>query len=246
MKVRQENEERKKLIVHAPLPRREGVSGLPQRAAGIGLDKAPMLAPSLSLPDESAAVTARTRTRRKGRDHIQLAPSARHNDHTTPREQAPRVHLPGSQPAAGDRLASFANVALARHCRQDENEDKSRGAAHPLRGVPGLDRQALVAPKDHRTQARDASSSHRAPRPVALHPLEGGRVERRRRSLLRRLADVVRMGRTSHRRRTLVAITADASSRDRVRQVRLLDRVARGAVAEYLATMPRTGSVRFW
>ncbi len=244
MKVRQENEERKKLIVHAPLPRRGGVSGLPHRAAAIGLEKEPVAAPPLSLPMD-AAVTARTRKQRK-ESHLQLAPGTRHNDHTTPREQAPRVHLPGSQPAAGDRLASFTNVALADHRRQDENEDKSRGAAHALRGVPGLDRQALVAPKDHRPQARDASSSHRAPRLVALHPLEGGRVERRGRTLLRWLADVVRLGRPSHRRGALVAVPADASSRDRVRQVRLLDRMAGRTVAEYLAAMPRAGSLRFW
>ncbi len=150
------------------------------------------------------------------------------------------------QPEAGDRVAPLENVALADHRRQDENEDKSRGAAHALRGVPGLDRQALVAPKDHRPQARDASSSHRAPRLVALHPLEGGKLDGRRGTVLRWAADVLRLGWTRHRRVLALAGPADASSRDRLRKVGLFDRVARGAVAEYLAALPRTGSLRFW
>ncbi len=192
-------------------------------------------------------MTPRTRKQRK-ESHPQLAPGTRHNDHTTPcsAETSGLDRAPDDDAKTRHLVAQIEDVALARCRRQDENEDKSRGAAHPLRGVPGLDRQALVAPKDHSTQARDASSSHRAPRLVALHPLEGGKLDGRGRAVLRRLADELRLGRTRHRRRALVAITADASGRDRLRAVGLFDRVARGAVAEYLATMPRTGSVRFW
>ncbi len=195
----------------------------------------------------NAAVTARTRKQRK-ESHLQLAPGTRHNDHTTPcsAETSGLDRAPDDDAKTRHLVAQIEDVALARCRRQDENEDKSRGAAHPLRGVPGLDRQALVAPKDHSTQARAASSSHSAPRVVALHPLEGGSVERRRSALLRRLADVVRLGRTSHRRRLALTGSADESRGAWLRQVGIFDRVARGSVAEYLATVPRTGSVRFW
>ncbi len=191
-----------------------------------------------------AAVTARTRTRRKGRDHIQLAPSARHNDHTTPREQAPRVHLPGSQPAAGDRLASFAYLALGGLGWKKANANLTRGAAHSLRGVPRLDRQALVAPAGPRPPLLALASSD--PTPGALDVRAQSRSWRlaqrghRAQRALRRLADALVVGLRDQRGPSLVFdAPADASGRAWLSRVRLFTGMASRSVVS-----PRLSRIR--
>ncbi len=236
--------------MRAPMPRRGGVSGLPHRAAAAGLDEASVAAPALSR-SMNAAVTARPSSQRREGNDLRTTSRTGHNDHTTPRQQAPRGHLPGSQPEAGDRVASPPYLALAGREWAHTHTLGSRRAPHTLDGVSQVDRSAVVAPSNPSSQVRA-----RAPRDdrgssgsVALHPLEGGGVEREHGQWFSGgSANDTRLGRSVSPGLALAG-GADGARGAPVSRVRLLARVARGTVAEHIAALSRlllTGPARVW
>ncbi len=179
-----------------------------------------------------------------------MAPSDRHHTHTAPDElPASRRGVSGAEPQTRDSVASLEDLALARRHRQSSNADRPRRTTHHVDRVSRLDRQALVAPPRHSSPLCIDPSDDWAPQPLALHPFARRSMEREyRKWLLRRPTDDVRLGRTRRQRRPALAGATDASSGDWVPAFRLLRLLARGTVAEYLATVSRlpVGPSRSW
>ncbi len=226
-----------------------GIHPAPQRKAQSRTQRS---VPAGAGPLQQAGDAApRTCTRRKGRDHTQLATSDRHNGSTTECSAETSGLTAASDRSAqtGHRVAPVTDLALARHRRQDQDAHRARRDADSFDGVPRLDRTSLVAPSPHGTTTSSTAPGYRAPLTLALHPSGRRRVERRGRTLLRRAPDVLRLGRAHRRRLVALPVRADAGSRDRLRAVRLLTRVARRAVAQYVTTVSRSGlggSLRTW
>ncbi len=249
-KIRQENEGRSQV---PPLPRRGGVSSPPQRVAGIGLDEASMPAPPLSLP-MNAAVTARTRKQRREGNDLRAPTRNRHNDRTTTPQPATFAtgdtgNASGSRVASRDQVPPRQDLEDAGQGRGTQNDHPLRRTEDELQTVPRLDQPPLAAPAAEREQAHTANT-HRPPRPVAVHTQPRGRVERPdRKRLLRGAANDLRLGWLGWQRRPALAVCTDAGSGDGVPPVRLLDGMARGAVAEHkpsLLGLPLTGPARVW
>ncbi len=152
---------------------------------------------------------------------------------------------PDAQPQTRNRMAPSTDVVLGTAGWANSDLYPSCRAPYALSRLPRLDRPALVTPQDQGVQVRATSQEpvSRPPTPLVVHPLPRGRMERRGRSLLRRLANELRLGRTRRQRGSALASATDGSGRDRVQAVRLLRCVARGTVAQYVATLSRV-SVR--
>ncbi len=193
----------------------------------------------------NAADMARTRKRRKGRDHPQLASSDRHHLHTAPREQASSCPDAGTEPQTRDNVAPLEDVALGSVSWKNANANLARGTAYGVYLVPSLDRQALVTPAGPRPPLLALTPTD-PPGAVGVHSPRRRVVERSGRPVLRRIADDVRLGRARRECSLALARATDARGRDGLPAIRLLGRLARGAVAEYVAAVSRAGSLRFW
>ncbi len=167
-----------------------------------------------------------------------MAHSTRNHDRTTPAEPASSRGVSGAESPSRDRVASSTHLVLGNAGWANSDLYPPCRTPNDFCCVPGVDRSALVAPPDQGSPLRAGPPSDRPPRPVALHPLPRGSVERAdRKRVLRRATDDVRLGWTGRQRGTTLAGAADAGSGDRLPAFRLLRLLAPRSVAGYLSSL---------
>ena len=167
-----------------------------------------------------------------------MDPDTRHNDRTTP-EQEPtaRRGIASAERPTGDRLEPPTHLALAGRGRRSSDPLGSRREAHFLYGVLGLDRQAVESPPHPSTPLRPSAPADRAPGALVVYPQPGGLMARQHGQwVLRRPTRDFRVERSSQTRPTQPD-RADVGRRTSVPRFRLLRRLARRAMAEYLAAV---------
>ncbi len=180
-----------------------------------------------SAPRHHGDDTHRRRSNELGPSKTQLS-----NMETTHDQQSSHQH-----PAS-----PHDDLDVPRQSRRGSHHHETPGTSDDLGSVPRVDQAPMGPPAGEGSLGVTPLLGWRwwrdPPCPLAVHPQPRGSMERRRRSVLRWLADVVRVGRRSSSR-PVESVGADGARGAAVPRVWLLDGMAARSVAEHVAAVSR-------